>query len=88
MRDSAVERTDPMPWMPKPVAASGVREVLDYFGKCPTCGYPARASTHTVYYSDGSTTAKVTGMCESPCGWSGPVTLTTMTDRRRFDQPD
>ncbi|MFC9473328.1 hypothetical protein ACWF99_05050 [Nocardia sp. NPDC055002] len=88
MRDSSVERAAAPPWTPKPVSASGIREVLDYFGKCPSCGYPARASTHTVYYSDGSTTAMVTGMCESPCGWTGPVELTRMTDRRRFGQPD
>ncbi len=88
MRDSAATQADAAPWTPKPVSASGVHEVLNYFGKCPSCGYPSRASTHTVYYSDGSTSAMVTGMCESPCGWSGPVKLTTMTARRPFDQPD
>ncbi|MBF6171427.1 hypothetical protein [Nocardia blacklockiae] len=57
-------------------AASGPREVLDYFGKCPECGYPATASAtlrenHTVFAS-----------CDRPCGWSGVVPLTTMTQHR------
>ena len=53
----------------------GRYEVLDYFGKCPECGYPAHASTEVI----GATT--VIACCDRPCGWTGMVPLTTMTGR-------
>ncbi|MBF6435334.1 hypothetical protein [Nocardia cyriacigeorgica] len=68
---------------PRAVAISAAREVLDYFGKCPACGYPANAIARTVTYSDGSVRELATGTCGLPCGWSGPVELTTMTGPRR-----
>ncbi|WP_281919728.1 hypothetical protein [Nocardia cyriacigeorgica] len=67
---------------PCAVAIGRAREVLDYFGKCPACGYPAHAIARTVTYSDGSVRELATGTCELPCGWSGPVQLTTMTRPR------
>ncbi|TLF76782.1 hypothetical protein [Nocardia cyriacigeorgica] len=67
---------------PRAIAISAPREVLDYFGKCPACGYPANAIARTVTYSDGSTRELATGTCGLPCGWSGPVELTTMTGPR------
>ncbi|APE36637.1 hypothetical protein BOX37_24970 [Nocardia mangyaensis] len=68
-------------WAPKPVTVSHLREILDYFGKCPSCGYPARAAELIMIHSDGSVSATATGTCELPCGWSGPVAITTMTAR-------
>lgn len=53
----------------------GRHEVLDYFGKCPECGYPARAS------ADFAGAPTVLASCDRPCGWTGVVPLTTMTGR-------
>ncbi|MFB8000868.1 hypothetical protein [Nocardia sp. NPDC056000] len=61
------------------VIASEVREILNYFGKCPLCGYPARASTYTAQFSDGSTEEQIVATCGLPCGWNGPADLSTMT---------
>ncbi|WP_280364679.1 hypothetical protein [Nocardia wallacei] len=57
-------------------AASDLREVLDFFGKCPECGYPATASA-TLRNSN-----TVVASCDRPCGWNGIVPLTTMTEHR------
>ncbi|MEV0355901.1 hypothetical protein AB0H71_07510 [Nocardia sp. NPDC050697] len=57
-------------------------EILDYFGKCPRCGYPATAWLHTVV-ADGRTRREVVGVCDSPCGWTGPVRVTSMTGQGR-----
>ncbi|MGF7119627.1 hypothetical protein [Rhodococcus sp. AG1013] len=56
-----------------------MEEILNYFGKCPVCGYPARASTITVQFDDGTTESLVVGTCGRPCGWNGPVPATLMT---------
>ncbi len=60
-----------------PTATSELREILDYFGKCPECGYPARASTTL------RDTRTVFASCDRPCGWTGIVPLTTMTEHHR-----
>ncbi|MFF0491348.1 hypothetical protein ACWDSJ_06040 [Nocardia sp. NPDC003482] len=56
-------------------AAPEIHEILDYFGKCPECGYPARASM------SAQDTTMVHASCDRPCGWTGTVPLTTMTGR-------
>ncbi|WP_330180888.1 hypothetical protein OHB26_31500 [Nocardia sp. NBC_01503] len=61
------------------VISSDVREILNYFGKCPLCGYPARASTYTAQFDDGNTEEQVVATCGLPCGWNGPANATTMT---------
>ncbi|MBO0852462.1 MAG: hypothetical protein J2P18_01680 [Nocardia sp.] len=53
----------------------GNRPVLDYFGKCPVCGYPAQASAHMTLNDI------VIANCDRPCGWTGLMPLTTMTGR-------
>ncbi|MGN2639520.1 hypothetical protein ACWEKT_01570 [Nocardia takedensis] len=53
-------------------------EILNYFGKCPSCGYPARATEVRGIVRRGAEVT-VTASCELPCGWSGPVPLTIMT---------
>jgi hypothetical protein len=58
-----------------PATTAEMREVLDYFGKCPECGYPAKASA--TLRDDGT----VLAYCDRPCGWSARVPLTTMTTR-------
>ncbi|WP_067563295.1 hypothetical protein [Nocardia acidivorans] len=61
------------------VRSSDVREILNYFGKCPLCGYPARASTYTARFDDGTTEEHIIATCGLPCGWNGPAAATTMT---------
>ncbi|PPI91308.1 hypothetical protein C5E46_30760 [Nocardia nova] len=54
-------------------------EVLNYFGTCPECGYAAEAALLITTYTDGSHNADPIGRCGLPCGWTGPVLITTMT---------
>ncbi|MCX4093098.1 hypothetical protein [Nocardia sp. alder85J] len=61
----------------EPVTAHPSSEILDFFGKCPECGYPARASTTP------SSPGTVAASCDRPCGWTGTVPLTTMTRHTR-----
>lgn len=56
-----------------------VRELLDYFGRCAACGYPASASMLTQHFADGSTHHEVVATCGLPCGWSAPVSMRRMT---------
>ncbi|WP_218008906.1 hypothetical protein, partial [Nocardia jiangxiensis] len=55
-------------------------EILNYFGNCPNCGYTAQATLRITTFADSSTTAEPIGFCGLPCGWTAPVTITTMTD--------
>lgn len=55
------------------------REVLNYFGTCPRCGYPAQAFLVATHYADGKIRVTTDGSCALPCGWSGPIEVTTMT---------
>ncbi|MCL2535169.1 MAG: hypothetical protein FWE39_13490 [Nocardiaceae bacterium] len=64
---------------PRRIVSSSVREILNYFGKCPVCGYPARASTIAVTFDDGDARSLVVGTCGRPCGWNAPVEVTLMT---------
>lgn len=61
------------------IVASQVDPILNYFGKCPACGYPARASTIRVRFDDDTAAELVVAQCGLPCGWNGPVAPTTMT---------
>ncbi|MFF4024837.1 MULTISPECIES: hypothetical protein [Nocardia] len=54
-------------------------EILNYFGNCPCCGYAAQAAMMINVYADSSTTREPIGRCSLPCGWTGPVEVTTMT---------
>ncbi len=56
-----------------------VHELLDYFGRCGACGYPASASLVTRHFADGSTDREVIATCGLPCGWRAPVTMRRMT---------
>jgi hypothetical protein len=59
-----------------------VSEILDYFGKCLRCQYPASAVRTAGVRPDGSYGTLVIATCDLPCGWRGPVPLTRMTGRR------
>ncbi|MDN2495235.1 hypothetical protein FHY52_00650 [Nocardia nova] len=54
-------------------------EILNYFGNCPCCGYAAQATMMITVCADNSTTREPIGRCALPCGWTGPVEITTMT---------
>ncbi|MEU5762109.1 hypothetical protein [Nocardia sp. NPDC047648] len=54
-----------------------VREVLDYFAKCPDCGYPAQASATVRELHDGRVETEVRPSCGLPCGWQGRPQIST-----------
>ncbi|MGX1809099.1 hypothetical protein ACWIGI_25540 [Nocardia sp. NPDC055321] len=53
-----------------------VRDVLDYFGACAHCGYPAQASEVVSTFRDGRVRVAMTPTCGLPCGWHGRPRLT------------
>lgn len=60
--------------------ATVVKEILNYFGKCPACGYPARAAeVRAPSAKNGEIVVTIAATCDLPCGWSGPVKRTVMT---------
>ncbi|ONM48909.1 hypothetical protein [Nocardia donostiensis] len=61
------------------VAITHTDEILNYFGKCGACGYPARAATTRQVYDNGDVETSVLATCSLPCGWSDQVQPTTMT---------
>ncbi|WP_280253297.1 hypothetical protein [Nocardia abscessus] len=62
------------------IAHSRTEEILDFFGKCRACGYPAYAETTTLRYETGEMETKVIAGCALPCGWTGEVSATPMTE--------
>ncbi|MEU1994191.1 hypothetical protein ABZ511_07050 [Nocardia gamkensis] len=46
-----------------------VREILDYFQRCPACGYPAQASATMRTYRSGRVDETMRFTCGLPCGW-------------------
>ncbi|MGV9822573.1 hypothetical protein [Nocardia xishanensis] len=61
------------------VLASQSQEILNYFGRCPRCHYPARVYLVTTVFADGEHAVATLATCDLTCGWSGPAPLTTMT---------
>lgn len=61
------------------VTASDVQEVLNYFGKCPMCDFPAKAWHITARFDDGRVESQTIAVCEGWCGWKGPAHPTPMT---------
>lgn len=45
------------------------RDLLDYFAKCPRCGYAVQASETTRAFSRGLVERRVFRTCGLPCGW-------------------
>ncbi|MGW5570354.1 hypothetical protein ACWEVD_04065 [Nocardia thailandica] len=62
-----------------PELRTHVTEILDYFGRCAACHYPASAHVYTHHFADGSTHREVIATCGLPCGWRGPVPMRRMT---------
>lgn len=46
-----------------------VRDVLDFFEKCPRCGYPAQASATVRTFRGGLVRTTIHRTCGVPCGW-------------------
>ncbi|MGW4242389.1 hypothetical protein [Nocardia sp. NPDC004722] len=61
------------------VIDSQVQEILNYFGKCPLCGHPARAWHITATFADHRTESQDIAECGGWCGWKAPTHPTTMT---------
>ncbi|MGW4369742.1 hypothetical protein ACWEKT_29245 [Nocardia takedensis] len=80
--ESRLRRWAPLPSPhPRPAATRAmaeqpirvtVREVLDYFEKCPRCGYHAQASITTHTFPSGRADTVFQPSCALPCGWQGP----------------
>ncbi len=66
---------------PNNIGSTGtnVYEIVNYFGKCPVCGYPATAAMYVTTCGNVTVSSAVVATCGSPCGWSGPAVPTTMT---------
>ncbi|WP_433621178.1 hypothetical protein [Nocardia sp. CA-120079] len=56
---------------------STVREVLNYFAKCPRCGYAAQASSTTRTFVGGRVETTIYPTCGLPCGWHGTPRVLT-----------
>ncbi|MET9030747.1 hypothetical protein ABZW96_34775 [Nocardia sp. NPDC004168] len=61
------------------IAHARAEEILDFFGKCRACGYPAYAESTTLRYDNGDLETKIIASCALPCGWTGEVSATPMT---------
>lgn len=67
--------------MPAPTSTQ-VNEILDYFGTCAKCHYPASASLVTQRFPDGKIHREIVATCGLPCGWRDTVTMARMTHHR------
>ena len=47
-----------------------IRDLLNYFAKCPRCGYAVQASETTRAFSRGLVEHGIFLTCGLPCGWS------------------
>ncbi|MEV6337797.1 hypothetical protein AB0M12_24110 [Nocardia vinacea] len=64
---------------------STVREVLNYFAKCPRCGYAAQASSAIRTFVGGRSETTIYPTCGLPCGWQGaPQTITETVPPKPF----
>jgi hypothetical protein len=46
-----------------------VTPALNYFEKCPQCGYPAEAVFTVRTYATGQVVRELVATCGMPCGW-------------------
>jgi hypothetical protein len=64
------------------MAYTTVRELLDYFEKCPRCGYAVQASTATLTFLSGRVETTIYRTCGLPCGWQSPPQIVSEPDTR------
>ncbi len=99
-RSEAPERTSHAQRNPWPQAAApqkpeteadsviiSVSDVLDYFEKCPSCGYHAQATATTRRFDNGRIETTVHPTCGLPCGWHGTVQVTSRSGARTETRP-
>ncbi|MFE3543949.1 hypothetical protein ACFXK0_13365 [Nocardia sp. NPDC059177] len=55
--------------IPGELVRSARYDLLDYFAKCPRCGYAAQASETILAYSSGLVERRQYRTCGQPCGW-------------------
>ncbi|MFE3320130.1 hypothetical protein [Nocardia sp. NPDC059195] len=55
--------------IPGEVVRTTSYDLLDYFAKCPRCGYAAQASETVRAYSSGLVERGLYRTCGLPCGW-------------------
>ncbi|MBH0776571.1 hypothetical protein [Nocardia bovistercoris] len=86
--DDSARRTTPQaqPHRADESASVSVSDVLDYFEKCPQCGYPAQATATVRRFDNGRVETAVHPSCGLPCGWHGAVQVSTQ-QRMRVDIP-
>ncbi|MEU1994083.1 hypothetical protein ABZ511_06500 [Nocardia gamkensis] len=72
---------------PDRVLRMRIRDLLDFFEKCPECGYPAQASAIEREMVSGRVETVVQASCGLPCGWQGNPRVHQATPRdRRADR--
>lgn len=55
--------------IPGEVVRTMSHDLLDYFAKCPQCGYAAQASETVRAFSSGLVERRLYRTCGMPCGW-------------------
>ncbi|MFC8529885.1 hypothetical protein [Nocardia sp. NPDC057227] len=61
-----------------------VRDVLDFFARCPRCGYAAQATAVERELACGRTEVLVQVGCALPCGWQELPRPMPARDRARL----
>ncbi|MGW6117912.1 hypothetical protein ACWFRF_02635 [Nocardia sp. NPDC055165] len=55
--------------IPGDLIRTTTRDLLDFFAKCPQCGYAAQATETVRAFSSGLLERRVHRTCGLPCGW-------------------
>ena len=78
--DAAPSSVHPRPQagVDEPITST-VREVLNYFAKCPQCGYAAQAPSATRTFVGGRSETTIYPTCGLPCGWQGAPRIISET---------
>lgn len=84
--DDSVRRPTPQATAADESVSVSVNDVLDYFEKCPQCGYPAQATATVRRFDNGRVETAIHPSCGLPCGWHGAVQVSTQ-QRVRVDIP-
>ncbi|MGW6701581.1 hypothetical protein [Nocardia sp. NPDC055049] len=60
--------------IPGEVVRTMSHDLLDYFAKCPRCGYAAQATETVRAFSSGLVERRLYRTCGLPCGWHDSAT--------------
>ncbi|MBH0778061.1 hypothetical protein [Nocardia bovistercoris] len=92
MKDYHNERVDPSRRRPsdEPVLGDLIAvtssDILDYFAKCPHCGYAIQATETVKTYSRGLIERTIYHTCGLPCGWHDSTRAIMEVPRRDNDR--